>query len=176
MFSLFGQTGGYNYVGDAALQLVRQLIRYPFRHASASVGSYATASPKDEIPPDADIMLVTDPHPYWIVQVRDHHVFLPLDWDGTERAPLKEWYIRMHGGEKARLRVVEYWPFLAFGTLTTVPVHLRGADCMESLVGRTVGGGPPSGEQLRGVCVKHNGENTVLLCGDSHLVAGKQLG
>ena len=172
IFSLFGQTGGYNYVGGAALRPVRQLIRDPIRHANASVGSYATAAPKDGIPPDADIMLVTDPHQCWVVRVRDHHVFLPLDWNGTERAPMKEWYIRKHGGEEARLRVVEYWPFQSFGTLTTVPVHLHGADRMESLVGRTVGGRPPSGELLRGVCVRHNGENAVLLCGESHLVAG----
>ena len=52
------------------------------------------AAPKDGVPRDADIMLVAEPCPCWLVRVRDHDVFLPLDWDGTERAPLKEWYLR----------------------------------------------------------------------------------
>ena len=170
MFSLFEQTGGYNYVGGAALRPIRQLIRDPFPHASASAGSYVTAVPKDDIPPDADIMLVTDPHPCWVVRVHDHHVFLPLDWDGTERAPLKEWYVSKHGSKEFRLEVMEYWPFRSFGTLTTVPVHLQGADRVESLVGRTVDCRPPGGELLRGVCVRHNGESAVLLCGEREVV------
>lgn len=101
-------------------------------------------------------MLVADPHPCWLVRVRDQHVFLPLDWDDPERAPLKERYISNHAGQDVALRIVEHWPFQAFGTLTTVPVHLAGAHHVDSLVGFTVRGSLPNGDPLRGVCIRHD--------------------
>lgn len=167
MFSLFGRETGYHYIGGTALLPVRQLVRDPFRHASASVGSYVTATPNDAVPLDAQIMLVAEPHPCWIVRIRDHHVFLPLDCNGTERAPLTDRYIRDYGGHEARLSMVAYWPFQTFATPTAVPVHLPGADRMQSLLGRTIRGTPPSGTTSRGVCVRHNGESALLLCGEA---------
>ncbi len=167
IFSLFGRATGYDYIRGTALLPVRQLVRDPFRHASASVGSYVTAAPNDPVPLDAHIMLVADPHPCWIVRIRDHHVFLPLDWNGTEHAPLRDRYIGDYGGDEARLRIVAYWPFQTFATLTAVPVHLPGADRLQSLLGRTILGTLPSGAPLRGVCVRHNGESALLLCGEA---------
>lgn len=90
VFSLFGQASGYDYVGGAALRPVRDLVRDPLRHANTAVGGYVMAAPHDAIRPDAYIMLVADPHRCWLVRVRGQYVFLPLDWDGAERAPLKE--------------------------------------------------------------------------------------
>ncbi len=166
VFSLFGQPSGYDYVGGAALRPVRDLVRDPLRHANTAVGAYVMAAPDDVIRPDADIMLVADPHRCWLVRVRGQYVFLPLDWDGAERAPLKEHYISNYGGQDVPFRIVRHWTFQRFGTLTTVPVHLAGADRVESLVGRTVRGTPANGDPLRGVCVRHTGESAVLLCGD----------
>jgi len=82
--------------------------------------------------------------------------------DGT----LKERYIRNHGGQEVPIRIVRHWPFLAFGTLTTVSVHLAGADRVDSLVGLNLRGFLPNDRPLRGGGIRHRGESAVLLCGD----------
>ncbi|MDE0000259.1 MAG: hypothetical protein OXQ89_21150 [Rhodospirillaceae bacterium] len=170
LFSLFGPTGAYDYVGGRALADVRRLLLDPGDHAEKEAGKYAQFVPNAErlAPegrPEPDILLVTEPHACWIVRVGDHNVYLPLEGNGNESAPLSDWYIRKLGGSGAQLRVSEAWTFQQFGALRTVSVHLAGAErWVESLVGREIGGNLPDGKPLKGVCVSLVGESAVLLC------------
>lgn len=101
LFSLFGSTGGYDYVGGRALADVRRLLLDPVRYANQEAGKYVQSVPKDgtlapEGRPKPDIMLVTEPHGCWMVRVRDHLVLLPLDGNGEESTPSSEWYINQN--------------------------------------------------------------------------------
>ncbi len=98
LFSLFGATGAYDYVGGRALADGRRLLLDPVRYANQEAGKYVQPVPKDKrIAPEGqrepDIMLVSEPHACWIVRVRDHLVYLPLalDESGDESAPLSDW-------------------------------------------------------------------------------------
>ena len=169
LFSLFGSTGAYDYVGGRALVDVRRLLLDPVRYAKLEAGKYVQSVPEDwrlapEGQPEPDIMLVREPHACWIVRVRDHLVFLPSDGNGDESAPFTEWYIKKLGGRTVQIAVAASWMFQEFGVSTAVPVHLAGADRHDSLVGRNIAGTLPDGKRLKGVCVSHVGESAVLLC------------
>lgn len=169
LFSLFGSTGGYDYVGGSALADVRRLLLDPDRYAKQEAGKYVQSVPRDErlAPegrPDPDIMLVTEPHACWIVRVWEHLVYLPLERNADESAPLSEWYIKKLGGRTGQLKVAEWWMFQEFGVSRAVSVHLAGADRHNSLVGREIGGALPDGNLLKGVCISLVGESAVLLC------------
>ena len=169
LFSLFGSTGGYDYVGGRALADVRRLLLDPERYAKQEAGKYVQLDPKDrrlapEGRPEPDIMLVTEPHGCWMVRVRDHLVYLPSDRNGVESAPLSDWYIKKLGGSTAQMTVAAWWMFQEFGVSRAVPVHLAGADRYNSLVGLDIAGKLPDGKLLKGVCVSLVGESAVLLC------------
>ena len=169
LFSLFGSTGGYDYVGGRALGDVRRLLLDPVRYAKQEAGKYVQFVPKDRrlVPkgrPEPDIMLVTEPRGCWMVRVRDHLVYLPSDRNGIESAPLSDWYIKELGGSTVEVTVAASWMFQEFGVSRAVPVHLAGARRYHSLVGRGVAGTLPDGQRLKGVCVSLVGESAVLLC------------
>ena len=169
LFSLFGSTGGYDYVGGTALANVRRLLLDPVRYAKQEVGKYVQFVPKKGrlVPKgrrELDTMLVTEPHGCWMVKVRDHFVYLPLDGNGAESAPLSDWYIKKLGGSTAQLTVAASWMFQEFGVSRAVRVHLAGADRYNSLVGRDISGTLPDGQYLKGVCVSLVGESAMLLC------------
>ena len=169
LFSLFGSTGGYDYVGGRALADARRLLLDPVRYAKQEAGKYVQSVPKDgrfapEGRPEPDIMLVIEPHACWMVRVRDHLVYLPSDRNGDESAPLSDWYIKKLGGSTAQVTVAASWMFQEFGVSRAVPVHLAGADRHNSLVGRSIVGTLPDGKLLTGVCVSLVEESAVLLC------------
>lgn len=169
LFSLFGSPGAYDYVGGRALEDVRRLLLDPVRNANQEAGKYVQSVPEDrrlapEGRPEPDIMLVTEPHACWMVRVRDHLVYLPLDGNGDESAPLSDWYIKKLGGRTTQMTIAAWWMFQEFGISKAVPVHLAGADRYNSLVGRNISGKLPDSKPLKGVCVRHVGESAVLLC------------
>ena len=170
LFSLFGPVGGYDFVGGKSLADVRRLLLEPGRYAKQLAGKYVHRSPKEmklepEGRPEPDIFLVTEPHACWIVRVHDHHVFLPLESNGDESAPLSDWYRKRLGGREAKLVANPCWMFQEFGVSRAISVHLAGADDLENpLIGLEITGKLPDGKQLNGVCVSHVGESAVVLC------------
>ena len=169
LFSLFGSTGGYDYVRGRALARVRRLLLDPVRYAKEDAAKFVQSVPEGgRLEPrgwaEPDIMLVTEPHACWMVRVRDHLVYLPSDANGNESAPLSEWYIKKLGGRTAQVAVAASWMFQEFGLSRAVPVHLAGADRHDSLVGRGIVGTLPDGKPLKGVCVSLVGKSAVLLC------------
>ena len=159
LFSLLGARAGYEYVRGNALAPVRRLIVDPPDHDA--IRKYVCKA-LDKTP-DSDILLVSQPFPFWIVKIEKQLVTLPLAGDGPESAPLWQWS-RQTGSDRVFVTGLASWPFQTFGALRSVYVHLSGADRVKSLLGLVVRGEPPNGERMEGTCISHTGESAILLC------------
>ena len=164
IFSLLGPRGGYTYVQGKAVAPVRRRITEPL--GDDAVGEYVI-----DVPDDAssdDIMLVSDPLSCWALRIARQLVFLPLTDDDSISQPLRA-LRESSGGKRLSISGFASWAFCTFGTLGTVPVHLAGADTVDSLIGREIRGKLPNGCPLEGTCIRHAGESATLLCRRSRL-------
>ena len=159
VFSLLGPDAGYDYVRGSALQPIREHILDPHRPSDFRI---ILADNPDKAP-DKDILLASQPVPCWLVRIRCRFVVLPHTGDSPTRHPLPT------PSGKTMCHTVSVtgsasWSFQSFGALTSLRVHLAGADTMKSLVGLSIRGTLPSGQGAHGVCIRHVGESAILLC------------
>ena len=162
LFSLLGPNGGYFYAHGDAVTPIRQQIMNPIQ--DNSVRKYVTGAPDDK--PLGDILLISKPLPCWIVKVSKQLVFLPLCGDDGIGQPL---FTLRNLNKRKSLSFVSpaSWPFVRFGTFSTVGVHLVGADSVNSVFGLSVHGQLPNGRWREGICINQLGESATLLCSDS---------
>ena len=130
IFSLLAAPGGCSYARDDAVAPVRRRFMQPFDHDD--LGDYALPVPDNISPPD--IALASHPLACWIVRIGSQLVFLPLGGADQTRRPLQKLH-QSHAGQWLTVTCRASWVFSNFGTFGTVPVHLKGADTVESLIG-----------------------------------------
>ena len=159
LFSLLGPRDGYDYVRGNALLPVRRIIVDPL--GDHPIRSYVWKAPAEA--PDNDIMLISRPVPCWVVKIANQIVNLPLAGHSPVSAPLWLWH-GQNGNDRVEIAVQASWTFQTFGALRTVHVHLAGADKTESLIGCVITGKLPSGQRLKGICIRHESESAILLC------------
>ena len=164
IFCLLGPGSGYNYARSPSAVRIRDKIFHPTEQKNA--GMYVM----DNMPgfPSADIFLIDEPIPCWMVRIGDKIVVLASNWEQASCPPLEQIKER-YKGTTVELRGGSHWSFQTFGSFQSIDVHLEGADKMDSLVGMTIGGSLPGGERAEGTCIRHEGESATLL-----LPAGKR--
>jgi len=162
VFSLLGPTEGYSYVREPALQAIRTRILNP--RGYDDFGRFVFDAPADV--PAKDIFLVEAPVPCWMIKTparaQERFVVLPLLGNSATGEPLWDWSKRV-GASTVQIVGSVAWTFQTFGVLSTIRVHLAGADRVDSLVGRTIRGILPDGRPERGICIRHVGESATLL-------------
>ena len=158
VFCLLGSSNGYDYARSWLVAAIRNQILYPVNQKFSQ--KYVIDGPDDM--PNADIFLVDDPAPCWMVKIDDKIVVLPCSGEETCAEPLEE-LRRRSSGKSIACNGKETWAFQTFGAFQSIEVHLAGADKMDSLVGMTIGGELPGGKHLEGTCIRHEGESATLL-------------
>ena len=158
IFCLLGPSRGYDYARSRSAVTIRNQILNPLNQKVA--GKYVMDGTENT--PDADILLVDEPTPCWMVIVGKKIVVLPCSGESTDAAPLEALNNRF-SGKAVEFRGKSSWAFQTFGSFRSIDVHLAGADKMASLLGMTVGGNLLSGKPVEGTCIRHEGESATLL-------------